>query len=133
MQRCVDSGDLDGLLELASADEIAIAWHRYNDTPEPKSVDHPDWWAVELFMGRAILERTDLHRALLLELVKHASDDALWGVAAGPLEDFVSDDVPPDDGDPGSEADGEGVAESPAEADADGEAEAPSSAATQFL
>ncbi|MFN8016853.1 MAG: hypothetical protein U0P45_01885 [Acidimicrobiales bacterium] len=92
MQRCVDVGDIDGLLALVSADEIAIAWHRYTATPEPKDVDHPDWWAVDLFWVTELLERKDLHRHLLLKLIEHASEATLGQVAAGPLEDFVSDD-----------------------------------------
>ena len=92
MQRFVDADDIDGLLSVVSADDIAMAWHRYTATPEPKSYDHPDWWAIELFMGSEIFRRTELHRHLLLKLVEHGPEDAIGAVAAGPLEDFVSDD-----------------------------------------
>ncbi|MGB3055418.1 MAG: DUF6869 domain-containing protein [Acidimicrobiales bacterium] len=92
MQRFVDAEDIDGLLRVVSADDIAMAWHRYTAVPEPKSYDHQDWWAIELFMGREIFQRTELHRHLLLKLVEHGPEDAIGAVGAGPLEDFVSDD-----------------------------------------
>ncbi len=91
MQRYVDADDLDGLLALVTADEIAHAWHRYHVAPGHRD-GHPDWWAVELFMGREIFQRTALHRQLLLKLVEHGSQAALGLVGAGPLENFVSDD-----------------------------------------
>jgi hypothetical protein len=92
MQRFVDAGDLEGLLTVVTPDDIAIAWHRYNATPEPKSYDHPDWWAIDLFWARELFDRFDLHRHLLLKLIEHGPEEALGAVAAGPLEDFVSDD-----------------------------------------
>lgn len=32
-------------------------WHRFSQAPEPKGHEHPDWWAVELFLGADLLER----------------------------------------------------------------------------
>lgn len=92
MQRCIDMGDLDGVLAVVSTDEIARAWHRYQKAPDPKSYDHPDWWAVEFLHMRELFERRDLHRDLLLKLVAHGSEESLGYVGAGPVEDFVSDD-----------------------------------------
>lgn len=92
MQRCVDAGDIDGLLTIVSLDDIALAWHRYVGADEPKGHHHPDWWAMGLLMDSDLFQRTDLHRALLLKLIEHGPDDALGYVAAGPLEDLLSDD-----------------------------------------
>jgi hypothetical protein len=91
LQRLVDAGDIDGLLEVVTPDEIAMAWHRYGATPEPKSTEHPDWWAIELFMTSEIFQRRELHRDLILKLIEHSDEDRLGNVGAGPLEDFISD------------------------------------------
>lgn len=92
MQRCVDGGDVDGLLAIVSPDQIAIAWNRCSAAPGAEMYGHPDWWAIELFLGEEIFQRIDLYRHLLLKLVEHATEDTLGAVAAGPLENFVSDD-----------------------------------------
>jgi hypothetical protein len=90
MQRLVDAGDLDSLSAVAMPEEIARAWHRFHDAPEPTDCDHPDWWAVELFMTINI-QRTALYREPLLELVAQATEGDLKFIGAGPLEYFVSD------------------------------------------
>jgi len=95
LQRLVDAEDLDGVLAVTTADEIARTWHRYGAARE-RTVDHPDWWAVELLLTREVFKRKALYRELLLKLVAEATDDAgLGAVGAGPLENLVSDN--PDD------------------------------------
>lgn len=92
-QRLVDAKDLQGLLALITVDDIARTWHRYHAAPEAAQDGSQDWWAVELFLHPGILQRGPLLRELLLKLIEHAPDSYAVGmVAAGPLEDFVSDD-----------------------------------------
>src|SRR5262245_50124916 len=92
LQELSDDDDLDGILEIATLDEIAQAYCRYRtEDDEDFETTHPDWWAVQIFFDREIFERQDLYRALLLKLVEHADDERLGAVGAGPLEDFVSD------------------------------------------
>ena len=88
----VDAEDVDGLLELVSVGEIAAAWCRYSGREHRDDDEDPDWWAIALFFTREIFRRPALYRSLLVKLVDVASDDVLGNVAAGPLENFVSDD-----------------------------------------
>lgn len=84
--------DFGELLDDATIEEVAEAWHRYTATPEPDD-DHPDWWAIEVLMDSAVYRHPDLIRALLLKLVELAPDEHNLGcVGAGPLENFLSDD-----------------------------------------
>jgi hypothetical protein len=92
MRDLVDVGDIDGLLDLVSLDDIARAWNRYSDTPQPKSYDHPDWWAIDLFWDPGVKGYTALRRELIVKLLEHAAPETIGAVAAGPLEDFLSDD-----------------------------------------
>jgi hypothetical protein len=95
LEQLVDQEDLDGLLDLVSPREIAEAWFRYTAGKGWELRDHPDWWAVDLFFTTEIFRRSDLYRTLLLRLLEHPDPDMDWNVAAGPLENFLSDD--PDD------------------------------------
>lgn len=95
LQQLVDFEDLDGLLELVSPEEIAEAWCRYTADDDHELDDHPDWWAIDLFFTTEIFRRSDLYRTLLLRMLEHPDPDMDWAVAAGPLENFVSDN--PDD------------------------------------
>jgi hypothetical protein len=52
----------------------------------------PDWWAVDLWFFPDDWDRDDLVRETLLLLVDRADDDLLGNVAAGPLENYISDD-----------------------------------------
>ncbi|HWJ62806.1 MAG TPA: hypothetical protein VNS19_12630 [Acidimicrobiales bacterium] len=92
MQELVDVGDIDGLLDLVSLDDIARAWNRYTDAPRPKNDDHPDWWAIDLFWDPGVTGNTALRRELIVKLLEHAAPETIGAVAAGPLEDFLSDD-----------------------------------------
>ncbi len=92
LQSLIEAEDLDRLLELASLDEIAIAWCRYHGT-DGSHDDDSDWWAVDLLFTTEIFRRPDLYRELLLKLVDHAEEEGVLGnIGAGPLENFVSDD-----------------------------------------
>jgi hypothetical protein len=88
----VDGDDIDGLLTLVTIEEIALAWHRYEEAPQPKDHHHPDFWSCSLLFGSAVWRRDDLVRPLILELVEHGPEESLGAVAAGVLESFISDD-----------------------------------------
>lgn len=99
LEELIYESDIDGLFEIVTLDDVVEAWCSYNsrehDYDSEETADDPDWWAVDLFMSSALSRVPEVHRALLVKLALHASDEALWTFAAGPLEDFVSDD--PDD------------------------------------
>jgi hypothetical protein len=90
----VDADDISGVLALASLDDVAAAWCRYAQKPSEDRDDtevEPDWWAVVFFWARPLFEDRELHRAALLKLIERAdSDDVIGQVAAGPLENFMS-------------------------------------------
>ena len=94
LQGLVDREDLDALFALVSVDEVAQTWCRYqhNRPLKPDLDEDENWWAVDLFFTRGIFRRVDTYRSILLSLVRHASDETLGNVGAGPLENFVSDD-----------------------------------------
>ena len=99
IEQLILDNDLDALFEIVTMDDVVTAWCSYNsrehdyDSDEP--VDDPDWWAVDLFMAQSLSRLPEIHRALLVQIALSAGDEALLTFAAGPLEDFVSDD--PDD------------------------------------
>ena len=94
LQALLDEMRVDELLSLVTLEEIAEAWFRYQVRPHIDGVEDedPDWWAVELLTTMDYHFKSDelRIRATLDLLIDHAhDDDALGGVAAGPLEDFV--------------------------------------------
>ena len=96
LQRLVDEDDLQGLLDVLSVEDIADAWWRYQlrdqdlDTDE---VDHPDWWAVELWFGHAVYESTDCGHELIHALAERAPEGADLGLlGAGPVENYMGSD-----------------------------------------
>jgi len=96
LQALVDDEDLEGLLQVVTMDEVADAWCRYTERREHAGPDDdadPDWWAIEFFMMRPIFSNGRVYRSGLLALLRRANSDYLVScVAAGPLENFVSDD-----------------------------------------
>ena len=95
LQALVDDEDLDGLLQVVTMDEVAEAWCRYTERQEHDSGgdEDPDWWAIEFFMMRPIFANGRVYRSGLLALLARANTEFLLScVAAGPLENFVSDD-----------------------------------------
>ena len=95
LQALVDDEDLDGLLQVVTMDEVAEAWCRYTERRERDSDGDadPDWWAIEFFMVRPIFRNGRAYRSALLALLARANTVFLLScVAAGPLENFVSDD-----------------------------------------
>jgi hypothetical protein len=95
LEGLVDEGDISGVLRIASLDDVAEAWCRYTAREHADDEDdYPDWWAVEFFMMRSLVDARKVHREALLKLLEHAPDDHVIGcIGAGPLEDFVSDDA----------------------------------------
>lgn len=78
--------DVDGVLTIATLDDVAEAWCRYTSKPNDS-----DWWAIEFFKVRPLIGNRELHRAALLRLLEHATSDLVIGcIGAGPLEDFVT-------------------------------------------
>jgi hypothetical protein len=94
LQRLVDEDDLEGLFDVLSVEEIADAWWRYTQSdPKLRNVDHPDWWAVELWLGRSVFESEDRGHELIHALAERAPDSADLGfLGAGPVEDYISAD-----------------------------------------
>lgn len=63
------------------------------------SIGEPDgtwpdayWWASSLILDVERWADEGFHREILLRLVEAADDEQIWVVAAGPLEDFLTDD-----------------------------------------
>jgi hypothetical protein len=95
LQELLDDFRVDELLSLVTLEEIAEAWCRYQTRPHIAGVedDDPDWWAVELLMDSDFLsDEQRVCQTLTLLINQAPSEDVLRGVAAGPLENFVSDD-----------------------------------------
>jgi hypothetical protein len=90
----VDADDLVGLLELVSPAEIADAWWRYKlSDPAQRTDEHPDWWAVELWMGEAVYAATDRGHEIVHALAERAPAGADLGLlGAGPVEDYIRAD-----------------------------------------
>lgn len=89
----LDAGDVDGLLATFSLDDIAAAWCRNADENRAAGQEPgPDFWAWLLLCDSYVWRRHELLRALLVRIVKLASDQALGLAGAGPVEDFLSDD-----------------------------------------
>lgn len=57
-----------------------------------RGTDDRNWWAVILVGNLDWWASEALQRALLLCLIEHTTLRQLWSVAAGPLEDFLTDD-----------------------------------------
>ena len=95
LQRLVDAGDVPALFRAVSAEQIADAWWRYTLRPDrEQAVDHPDWWAVELWFGSAIYQDDfrDDRRSLIHALAERAPQGADLGLlGAGPVENCVAD------------------------------------------
>lgn len=90
----VEEERLDELLQDVSVYDIAEAWCRYSSAQQTSDRDdeHPDWWAVQLWMSRSWWERRDLVRDGLLALLRCAHDSGVLShFAAGPLEVFISE------------------------------------------
>jgi Family of unknown function (DUF6869) len=95
LQELLDDFRMDELLSLVTLEEIAEAWCRYQTRPHIAGVEEEDadWWAVELLMDSDFLSDERRVRQTLTLLINQApSEDVLGVVAAGPLENFVTDD-----------------------------------------
>lgn len=93
LQRCIDNGDVDGLLSEVTEEDVARTWVEYNRRAHPEDTDDdPLWWAVELWLSQEWWADEQRVRRGLLMLVNLAGDDELGNVGAGPLEVFVCDD-----------------------------------------
>ena len=97
LQRLVDDDEIEELLRLVTLEDVARAWHRhalaYREPAAglPERDEHPEWWAIELWLTTAFVRHDALVRSGLLALVANAPDKiALSYVGAGPLENFVS-------------------------------------------
>lgn len=88
-------GDVDGVLQLVTLDDIADAWSRWTDLPddERNGDDDARFWAAYLWMTEEWWADERRVRDGLVALVERATSDwVLECVGAGPLEGFVSDD-----------------------------------------
>lgn len=86
----IDEKRLDDLLARVSLTEVAQAWHCYHRR-DARSVEDPDWWAVEFWMDLGFV-REDTAREGLLALIDASDEEHLGYVGAGPLEVFVCED-----------------------------------------
>jgi hypothetical protein len=86
------SNDLRLIVDRLGLERVAAGWLAASSSDEPTADDTPGWWAMDLVMTIEEWADEDLHRAVLLRLVDDATDEQLWHVAAGPLEDFLTDD-----------------------------------------
>jgi Family of unknown function (DUF6869) len=95
LQQLVDVDDVTALFRAVSAEQIADAWWRYTLRPDRgHTADHPDWWAVDLWFGRAIYQDDfrDERRSLIHALAERAPEGADLGLlGAGPVENCVAD------------------------------------------
>jgi hypothetical protein len=94
----LDAGLNDQLLAIVTAGEVGLAWCRYaertvaaKETPEWE-VD-PDGWAAELYHEDEFWADEEFVRAFLVTIADTAPDEVLGWVGAGPLEDFITEDV----------------------------------------
>ncbi len=86
--------DLDRILEMATVPQIVAAWLDYgtrDHSRDDDSEEDPAWWAVSLMFEDEVFHRDDLYREILVALVDPATDDQLGAIAAGPRENFISD------------------------------------------
>jgi hypothetical protein len=92
LQRLVDEDDLQGLLAVVPVEEIADAWWSYTlSDPDVHNLDHPDWWAVELWFGQSVYASVDLGHELIHALAERAPGGADLGLlGAGPVESYIS-------------------------------------------
>jgi hypothetical protein len=92
LQQLVNADDLERLFEVVTVEEIADAWWRCTLSGDER-FDHPDWWAIELWLGTSIYEMKDHGRKVLRALAERAPDGADLGLlGAGPVEDSIADD-----------------------------------------
>jgi hypothetical protein len=88
----VDAGDLDGLLECVTLEEIAEVWWRAK-LRRDIDWDDPDFWALEVWMDGFLGGREDLLRRGILALVDRAPPEGYLGhVGASVLEVFINAD-----------------------------------------
>jgi hypothetical protein len=95
LQRLVDAGRFDDLLQIVSLTEVARAWMRYQHKVEggdDPGVDDPDWWAVEMWQEDASWADENRLRDGVLALVAAAETEEDFGmIGAGVLEYVVTD------------------------------------------
>jgi hypothetical protein len=92
-QELVDDQRYDELLTEVTTSDIAATWMRYQRSGA-ESVDHPDWWAVELWIDPDWWEHDErLVRDGVLALVAICqTDDEFDLVGAAVMEVLVEDD-----------------------------------------
>jgi hypothetical protein len=89
----VDAGDIDGLMQRVTLEEIADVWWRAKLRPETIEWNDPDFWALEFWMDPPLWEREDLLRRAILTLVERAPAQADLGhIGASILEVFINED-----------------------------------------
>jgi hypothetical protein len=93
LQELVDEGRYGDLLTVVSPADIAAAWLRYQRA-DADSADHPDWWAVELWIDPDWWEHDERTvREGVLALVAACETDDDFGVfGAAVMEVLVDDD-----------------------------------------
>lgn len=91
LERLVEEGRIDELLERETLESIAQAWVRYQNTDDDGTERLRDWWAIQIWLGSAVFDDEIRHREGLLRLIDAAqSDDDLGIIGAGPMEDFIT-------------------------------------------
>lgn len=84
--------ELHLIVERLGIPHVATAWQAATAALD-EGTDDLNWWAVNLVIDMDWWADEVLHRAVLLHLVADATTlEQLWSVAAGPLEDFLTDD-----------------------------------------
>ncbi len=92
LERLINEDRTAELLERESLESIAQTWVRYHNTESHSTARLRDWWAIQIWLGSALLEDEDRRREGLLRLVDAAQSDNDFGIiGAGPLEDFIDD------------------------------------------
>jgi hypothetical protein len=76
------------LLALIPVREVAEGWCRYRVSGSD-DYQHPDFWAVEVWLSEEFDRMTDQIRAALLDLVDHCHEVPPGEIGAGPLEDYL--------------------------------------------
>jgi hypothetical protein len=96
LQRLVENGRFDDLLQRVTLTDVANAWMRYHHRYEAggnPGIDDPDWWAVEAWMPDEWWADEKRVRHGILELVAAAETDADFGVlGASIMEMFINAD-----------------------------------------
>jgi len=84
------AADRGRITERLGVQRLVDAWLAFSKGPDGTYPDQ-HWWATSLFDDIERWADEDLHREIVLRFIDTADDQQIWNVAAGPLEDFLTD------------------------------------------